>query len=174
MNNNIKCKVDSEIRNRSEYLAKFNQLSDRLIKQYNKLKEEEENNDYFQKDNHYIDFDKVTEKMGCGFRHEEFPEIKIDGGDRQAYINIINDLRIIDELIGDAYDDIPERLISCYIGSLVHEKIQITRRKNEWWEMVNEKYNLPVFAKYNPKFNIIYRHITDDNRITSADRTGNN
>jgi hypothetical protein len=116
-----------------------------------------------------INFDRVTaDKMGCGYRHEEFPHIIISEEDRFAYLTLCNKENVIDDLINSSEHTIIENT-SAYIDALVKEKIKNELNKKEWWNRAYKKYNLPPLSKYSPYKNIIYRHVTDNNELTEKD-----
>jgi hypothetical protein len=118
----------------------------------------------------HINFKNVTkEKFGCGFRHEEFPSIQANDGEREEYKYL---LERSDKLYNFYYrvpNGVPGDVRDSYIKGVIELKLDNEIQINRWWGKVSEKYKLPWGTKFNPFVNKFYRHITDDNNVSSKD-----
>jgi hypothetical protein len=122
----------------------------------------------------FIDFNHVSNDVkGCGFRHEEFPNIHIDDVDRINYISYTRQRNYLQNILHDIPDNLPSRTLDAFIKGIISLKMETSLNMDTWWENANRKYGLPKFAKYNPQMNMIFRHITENGQVTSLDRNPN-
>jgi hypothetical protein len=121
-----------------------------------------------------IDFANVTnEVQGCGFRHEEFPNITIEDTDRVNFIAFSKQRDYLHKMLFDIPENLANKTLDAFIRGIISLKIETSLNIDNWWDNAYRKYNLPPNAKYNSHTNKIYRHITDDNQITNLDRNPN-
>jgi hypothetical protein len=121
-----------------------------------------------------INFNNVSNDIkGCGFRHEEFPGICINEEDRSVYIKLSRQKDYLRNNLFDIPNNLPAATADSFVRGLIFLRMDVSLKMDSWWENAGKKYNLPRGAKYNPHINKIYRHITEDNRVTYFDRNPN-
>jgi hypothetical protein len=121
-----------------------------------------------------INFNNVTkDKKGCGFRHEEFPELTLTEEERERYLFLIQRSDEIQKLLYNIPCNLSEFVINLYIKNIVEIRIDNGTYITRWWEQIRRKYDLPCSIKYNAFQNKFYRHITDDDKVTDLDRINN-
>jgi hypothetical protein len=121
-----------------------------------------------------INFNNVSNDVkGCGFRHEEFPNIIIDDEDRIKYMANNKQKDYLRNMLFDIPENISGRNLEAYMRGIISLKIEAQSNNDIWWENAYRKYNLPWGIKYNPQQNKFYRHITEDNRVSTLDRNPN-
>jgi hypothetical protein len=122
-----------------------------------------------------INFDNVTkDKKGCGFRHEEFPNIKLADEERNEYLYLTKKADELQKLLYNIPFNLNNFIINMYIKNIIEAKVDCGINIRTWWDKMYEKYNLTCYIKYNAYENKFFRHITDDNQVTEADRVQNN
>jgi hypothetical protein len=116
-----------------------------------------------------VNFKNVTkEKFGCGFRHEEFT-VKATEDERENYKYLLARADALYRLFYQVPKKIPGDVLDSYIKGVIELRVNNEVQINQWWGRVSEKYKLPWGTKFNPYANKFYRHITDNNEVTSKD-----
>jgi hypothetical protein len=118
-----------------------------------------------------INFNNVTkDKKGCGFRHEEFPNITPNNEEHERYLSLVQRSDEIQKLFYNIPRNLNELHVNLFIKNLIELKLDNNLYISSWWENIRKKYDLPYSVKYNVYLNSFYRHITDDNQVTDLDR----
>jgi hypothetical protein len=121
-----------------------------------------------------IDFGKVSQEVkGCGFRHEEFPNIHVEETERVIYLALTKQRDYLRHAVFEIPENLSGKILEAYLRGVISLKMETSNAMDNWWDRLSQRYKIPWGLKYNPQQNVFYRHIDDYNRVSTLDRNPN-
>jgi hypothetical protein len=121
-----------------------------------------------------INFGYVSQEIkGCGFRHEEFPDIRIEKADRVIFLALTKQRDYLRNAVFEIPENLSGKTLEAYLRGVISLKMETSNAMDNWWENLSQRYEIPWGLKYNPQQNVFYRHIDDNNRVSTMDRNPN-